>query len=117
MMQLFSYEPLGLVRMSGLGEWYEYLSIAADLIGFVGAVLLSYPFLGGQRSRDEWLAIDPERASTLEDRAALREARSDLTREILNRVHMEYYAAWIGAILIAIAFIGKALSAALPKLF
>jgi hypothetical protein len=96
--------------------WCEYLSTFADLIGFVGAGLLAYPFLCGQKLRDQALAIDTSRIPDPEDAVLFSTAKHDLRREILTRVRTEYRAAWIGAALIACAFIARFVSA-LPNLF
>jgi hypothetical protein len=96
--------------------WCEYLSTFADLIGFIGAAFLAYPFLRDQKLRDEALAIDTSRIPDPKDAALFSAAKQDLIREILTRVRTEYRAAWIGAALIACAFIGRFVSA-LPSLF
>jgi hypothetical protein len=96
--------------------WCEYLSTFADLIGFIGAGFLAYPFLRGQKLRDQALAIDTSRIPDPEDTAVFSAAKHDLTREILTRVRVEYRAAWLGAALIACAFIGR-FASALPHLF
>jgi hypothetical protein len=95
--------------------WCEYLSTFADLIGFVGAGFLAYPFLRGQKRRDEALAIDTTRIPDAEDAALFSAAKQDMIRDVLTNVHDEYRAAWIGAALIACAFIGRFVSA-LPNL-
>ena len=93
--------------------WCEYLSTFADLIG---AGFLAYPFLRGQRVRDQALAIDTSRIPDPEDAAVFLAAKYELIREILTRVGAEYRAAWIGAMLIGCAFIGRFVSA-VPSLF
>jgi hypothetical protein len=96
--------------------WCEYLSTFADLIGFIGAGFLAYPFLRGQRARDQALSIDTSRIPDPEDAAVFLAAKHELIREILTRVGAEYRAAWIGATLIGCAFIGRFISA-IPNLF
>jgi len=96
-------------------RWCEYLSTLADLIGFIGAGFLAYPFLFGQKVRDQALAIDTTHIPDPEDAAMFSAAKQDLTREILNRVRAEYRGARIGAVLIACAFIGRFVSG-LPNL-
>jgi hypothetical protein len=97
-------------------RWCEYLSTFADLIGFIGAGFLAYPFLRGQRVRDQALAIDTSRIPDPEDAAVFLAAKYELIREILTRVGAEYRVAWIGAMLIGCAFIGRFVSA-VPSLF
>lgn len=92
-------------------EWCEYASIFAELVGFVGAAFLAFPFLRSQRPRDEAAAIEPGRATDPEDAAEFKAAKAEITRDILNNVFREYRAAWVGAVLIAIAFGGKLISA------
>ena len=96
--------------------WCEYLSTFADLIGLIGAGFLAYPFLRGQRARDQALSIDTSRIPDPEDAAVFLAAKHELIREILTRVGAEYRAAWIGATLIGCAFIGRFISA-IPNLF
>ena len=104
-------------RMGDCGCWWcDYLSTFADLIGFVGAIFLAYPFLRGQRVRDQSLAVDVSRVPDPEDAALFAAAKHQLIREILASVSAEYRAAWIGATLIALAFVGRFVSA-LPSLF
>jgi hypothetical protein len=100
----------------GVCCWCEYLATFADLIGFVGAGFLAYPFLFGQKRRDEALAIDTSRIPDPKDAVLFSAAKHEFTREILTRVRAEYRAAWIGAVLIACAFIGRFVSA-LPNIF
>ena len=99
----------------GVCWWCEYLATFADLIGFIGAGFLAYPFLRGQKARDQALAIDPSRIPDPKDAALFSAAKQDLIREILTRVRTEYRAAWIGAALIACAFIGR-FGSALPDI-
>jgi hypothetical protein len=96
-------------------EWCEYLSVIADLTGFVGALFLAYPFLRGQRTRDEAAAIGPERVPDLKDAAVFADVKAEMESDILNRVHGEYRAAKIGTVMIALAFLGKLISA-LPNI-
>jgi hypothetical protein len=102
--------------VSDLCDWCEYLSISADLIGFIGAGLLAYPFLRGQRARDEAGIINPTRVPDVEDAAVFAQAKARMTSDILNRMHREYRVAWLGAALISVAFMGK-FASALPDLF
>ena len=69
-----------------------------------------------QRPRDEAAAIEPGRATDPEDAAEFKAAKAEITRDILNNVFREYRAVWIGAVLIAIAFGGKLISA-IPNFF
>lgn len=100
----------------GVCQWCEYLSTFADLIGFIGAGFLAYPFLRSQKLRDQALAIDTNRIPDPKDAALFATARRELLGEILTTVQREYRAARIGAVLIAFAFIGRFVSA-LPSVF
>jgi hypothetical protein len=95
--------------------WCEYVATCADLVGFIGALFLAYPFLFGQRVRDEASAVEAVKTRDPLDQAEFAQTAMELRREILNRVRREYRAAWIGALLIAGAFVGKFVSA-LPSL-
>jgi hypothetical protein len=95
--------------------WCEYLSTFSDLIGFVGAGLLAYPFLRSQKRRDQALAIDTTRIPDPADAALFSAARQEIIRDVLANLRNEYRAAWIGAALIACAFVGRFVSA-IPSL-
>src|SRR5438045_910017 len=96
--------------------WCEYLSTFADLIGFIGAFFLAFPFFRSQKLRDQILAIDTSRIPDPKDAALFATAKQQLIGEILTAVRTEYRAAKIGAVLIASAFIGRFVSA-LPSVF
>jgi hypothetical protein len=100
----------------GVCCWCEYLSTFADLIGFVGALFLAYPFFSSQKLRDQALAIDTSRIPDPNDAVLFAAAKQHLIGEILTAVRTEYWAARIGAVLIACAFIGRFVSA-LPTVF
>ena len=82
-------------------RWCEYLATFADLIGFVGALFLAYPFFRSQKLRDRVLAIDTSHIPDPKDAALFAAARKEIIAEILNTVRKEYRAARIGAALIA----------------
>jgi hypothetical protein len=95
--------------------WCDYVATLADLVGFIGALFLAYPFLFGQRVRDEAWAVQTVQAGDPLDAAEFNRAANELRQEILNGARREYRAAWIGALLVAGAFIGRFISA-LPAL-
>ena len=97
-------------------EWCEFLSTVADLVGLVGAIFLAYPFLRSQRLRDDFSAIDLDRVPDPKDTKLFEKAKVDIYRQVLNRMPSEYRAGWIGATLIASAFVFKFI-AALPNIY
>lgn len=87
--------------------WCEPLSAICDLIGFAGALALAYPFLAGQHVRDVLILLSQVRIPHDEDRAELAVDIRELTDRVANNMAFEYRVAWIGALLIALAFIGR----------
>jgi hypothetical protein len=97
----------------------EIAIFVADLVGFVGALLLAVPFFVGQGPRDSLLMAVARRAEAAKRAEAARRAGTaeprtidafDTTaekqlRHIARYSHWEARAAWGGALLIALAFI------------
>jgi len=85
-------------------NWCEWVSVAADLIGVIGGSLLAWAFLKGRRQRDALTvfgrtpSLDPQTA------AELRQALSDLRREVVNHLARRYTTVQVGAWMIAGAF-------------
>jgi hypothetical protein len=88
-------------------NWCEIASRSADLIGFIGALLLGYPFLFGQASRDTLMLLSNMTVGDIKDQTVVNAARRDLLAEISRKSRIELRFAWIGAGFIGLAFILK----------
>jgi hypothetical protein len=82
----------------------EILAIVADLLGFVGALLLAVPFFVGQVPRDTVLLALARRSP---DEVAFGPAVQRYVRHIASNWHWEVWAARLGTALIAFAFMIK----------
>jgi hypothetical protein len=91
----------------------EIAAIAADLLGFVGALLLAVPFFVGQEPRDSVLLALARRSpdATVFDHITQRHVQ-----HIASHWHWEIRAAKVGTALIALAFMIK-LTVALVSYF
>src|SRR5690348_1620069 len=88
-------------------NWCEALSRGADLAGFAGALLLAYPFLTGQSSRDTAALLKDMVVADNEDKKIVEITRHGITEDISIKSLRELRLAWIGAGLIGLAFISK----------
>src|ERR1700730_18275120 len=82
----------------------EIAGIVADLLGFVGALLLAVPFFIGQEPRDAVLIALARRSP---DAAVFDHTTQRHVQHIASHWHWEILAAKVGTVLIAIAFMIK----------
>jgi hypothetical protein len=97
-------------------SWCEGVSVAADLIGFLGALALAYPFFRGQWPRDTLNLLNQVSVPDKQDAAAVERVRRTILQDIVNNLHREYRAAYLGAFAIAVAFLMKLISGFHPLL-
>jgi len=97
-------------------SWCERVSIAADLTGFGGALLLAYPFFRGQPPRDNLNLLTQIPVPDEEDAAVIERVRRTILKDIMSNLHREYRAAYLGAFAIAVAFLMKFISGFHPLL-
>jgi hypothetical protein len=79
-------------------RWYEYAALVSDLIGFVGALLLAWPFYNTQSRRDKLIALDAIEVSDERTATRIREARQAVALAILNAAQGDYTAGLWGAL-------------------
>jgi hypothetical protein len=96
---------------SAVCSWCEPVSVAADLVGFFGALALAYPFFVGQPPRDNLNLLVHISVPDKDDAAAIEQVRRTVLEEIVKNLHSEYRAAYLGAAAIAVAFLMKFISA------
>jgi hypothetical protein len=97
-------------------SWCEWVSVAADLIGFCGALALAYPFFRGQPPRDTLNLLTQISIPDKEDSAVIERVRRTILADIVSNLHREYRAAYLGAFAIALAFLMKLISGLHPLL-
>jgi hypothetical protein len=95
---------------SAVCSWCERVSVAADLIGFCGALALAYPFLKGQPPRDSLNLLIHVSVPDKNDAAVIERVRRTILEDIARNLHSEYKAAYLGAFAIAVAFLMKFIS-------
>jgi hypothetical protein len=88
-------------------NWCENASRISDLIGFVGALFLAYPFLTGQSSRDTALLLTDMMIANRDDKKVIDVTKVNIDQDISKKSRQELKLAWMGAGLIALAFISK----------
>jgi hypothetical protein len=69
--------------------------------------MLAFPFFAGQRVRDMLLLLSRMQIPDEQDRAVIEEHVREIRRDVANNMGREYRVAWIGALLIAVAFIAR----------
>jgi hypothetical protein len=82
----------------------EIAAIAADLLGFAGALLLTVPLFVGQEPRDSVLLALARRSP---DAATFDQSTQRHVQHIASNWHWEIRAARSGTVLIALAFLVK----------
>jgi hypothetical protein len=92
-------------------SWCERVSVAADLVGFFGAMALAYPFFMGQPPRDNLNLLVHVSVPDKDDAAVIEQVRRTILEEIVKNLQGEYRAAYLGAFAIAVAFLMKFISA------
>jgi hypothetical protein len=97
-------------------SWCEWVSVAADLIGFCGALALAYPFFRGQPPRDYFNLLTQIPVPDQEDAAVIERVRRTILKDIAGNLHREYRAAYLGAFSIAVAFLMELISGFHPLL-
>lgn len=75
-----------------------------------GALALAYPFFAGQRVRDLLLLISQMRVPDPQDKKVVEDQIRDIARDVANNMGREYTIAWIGGVMIALAFVGRLIS-------
>jgi hypothetical protein len=95
---------------SAVCSWCERVSITADLVGFLGALALAYPFLVGQPPRDSLDIPVHMDVPDKDDAIVVQQVRQTVMRQIVRNLQREYRAAWLGALAIAAAFMMKFIS-------
>jgi|SRR6476661_6714670 hypothetical protein len=95
---------------SDVCSWCERVSVAADLIGFLGALALAYPFLRGQRPRDNLNLLVQVAVPDKDDAPVIERVRRTILQDIARNLHREYTAGYLGAFAIAAAFLMKLVS-------
>ena len=80
---------------------YGEIAVAvADLMGFIGAILLAIPFFSGQRARDMVLIALARPSDPIFDQET-----QGYVSHIGKHWHKEWASAWGGATLIGLAFL------------
>jgi hypothetical protein len=77
-------------------SWCEWVSIAADLTGFFGALALAYPFFKGQPPRDNLNLLTQIPVPDKEDAAVIERVRRTILEDIAGSLHREYRVAYLG---------------------
>lgn len=88
----------------------DLISVGCDLVGSVGALCLMVPFFRSGRLRDDYFLLSrgAARVPGSDQSRHVSEAERMAAQAIVLGMHTERRWCWIGAGLVAIAFLGKA---------
>jgi len=92
-------------------SWCEWVSVAADLVGVIGGLLLAWTFLVARRQRDAVMILGGAISPDPRNEAEFKQALSDLRREVLNHLRRRYTTVQVGAWMVAGAFFMRFISA------
>lgn len=85
----------------------EWLSWASDILGFLGALGLAWPFLRRQRDRDDLLSALLLDAPDPADMKIFRESIKETAHRVLATADRDYRVGILSAFLVAVAFMAK----------
>jgi hypothetical protein len=97
--------------LSSSCSWCEWVSVAADLVGVIGGLLLAWAFLAGRRQKDALAIFGRATSPAPRNEAEFTQALSELRREVVSHLARRYTTVQVGAWMIAGAFFMRIISA------